>query len=126
VIPVGDTILYAEPLYLQADALAYPQLTRVILATQGGDPVMEETLEAALVALVRGDTGGGLPDLSPGGTPTDPDASLAEQVETDFSRIQETLADLQAELDALSGRLREALQPDIPVITTPTPTPTSG
>lgn len=126
VIPVGETILYAEPLYLQADALPYPQLTRVILATQGGDPVMEETLEEALAALVRGDTGRDLPDLRQGGTVTDPDALLAEQVVTDFSRIQQALDDLQAELDVLSDRLREGLQPEIPIITTPTPTPTSG
>jgi uncharacterized membrane protein (UPF0182 family) len=126
VIPVGETILYAEPLYLQADALPYPQLTRVILATQGGDPVMEETLEEALVALVRGNTGGDLPDLRQGGTATDPDALLAEQVVTDFGRIQQALDDLQTELDVLSDRLREGLQQGIPIITTPTPTPTSG
>jgi uncharacterized membrane protein (UPF0182 family) len=124
VIPVGDTILYAEPLYLQAEALAYPQLTRVILAAQGGDPVMEDSLEAALAALLGGGTAR---PIGGEGTVTDPDASLADQVVTDFSRIQRSLADLQNELDVLSDRLRRALQPDeFPIITTPTPTPTTG
>ena len=126
VIPVGETILYAEPLYLQADALPYPQLTRVILAAQGGDPVMEETLQEALVALVHGDTWKDSPDFGQERTATDPDALLVEQVVTDFSRIQQALENLQAELNVLSDRLRERLQPDIPIITTPTPTPTSG
>jgi hypothetical protein len=87
---------------------------------------MQETLQEALVELVRGNTGKDSPDLGQGRTSTDPDALLADQVVTDFSRIQQALDDLQAELNVLSDRLREGLQPDIPIITTPTPTPTSG
>ena len=127
VIPVGDTILYVEPLYLQAEALAYPQLTRVILASQGGDPVMEESLSKSLAALVGGRPGTSRPSGVPGGTPTDSDASLSEQVEADFSRIQDSLSNLQRELNVLSERLQQALGPGgIPIIATPTPTPTSG
>lgn len=52
VIPIGGTILYAEPIYLQASGLKFPQLKRVILATQD-EVVMEESLEDSLAALVR-------------------------------------------------------------------------
>ncbi len=127
VIPIGDSILYAEPLYLQAEALAYPQLTRVILSAQGGDPVMEDRLDVSLAALVGGDVPGSRQPGASGGQPTDPDATLAEQVATDFSRIQDSLEDLQEELDTLSERLLRALRPtEVPVIPTPVPTPVSG
>ena len=78
------------------------------------------------MALVHDDTWKDSPDLGQEWTATDPDALLVEQVVTDFSRIQQALDNLQAELNVLSDRLREELQPDIPIITTPTPTPTSG
>ena len=129
VIPIGDSILYAEPLYLQAEALPYPQLTRVILASQGGDPVMEDTLEASLAKLVGTDVGGlGPPgDGTTGREPTDPSGTLAEQVQSDFARIQRSLDDLEGELNTLSERLQRALRPtEVPVIPTPMPTPVSG
>ena len=127
VIPLGDSILYAEPLYLQAEALPYPQLTRVILVSQEGDPVMEDTLSVSLASLVGADPGIRPPPGGPGREPTDPDATLAEQVVTDFARIQQSLADLQRELDTLSDRLLDALKPDeVPIIPTPVPTPVTG
>ena len=50
VIPVGDSILYAEPVYIQAEGVTFPQLKRVILAT-GDKVVMENSLAEAIVAL---------------------------------------------------------------------------
>ena len=50
VIPMGGTILYAEPVYIQAEGVRLPQLKRVILAS-GNKVVMEDTLELALEAL---------------------------------------------------------------------------
>jgi uncharacterized membrane protein (UPF0182 family) len=50
VIPIDDTILYVEPLYLLADESKLPQLVRVIIAF-GDRIVMEENLEKALLEL---------------------------------------------------------------------------
>jgi hypothetical protein len=54
VIPLEDSLLYVEPIYLQADnANSLPEMRRVI-AAHGDDIVMEETLEDALLALFGG------------------------------------------------------------------------
>ena len=54
VIPLDDSLLYVEPIYLQADnANSLPEMRRVI-AAHGDDIVMEETLEDALLALFGG------------------------------------------------------------------------
>lgn len=47
VIPVKDSLLYVEPLYLQAQQSRMPELRRVIVA-HGDQVVMEPTLEQAL------------------------------------------------------------------------------
>ncbi len=53
VIPLNDSFLYVEPLYLQSEGEgSRPELKRVIAAS-GGDVVMEETLGAALAELVN-------------------------------------------------------------------------
>ena len=50
VIPFGDSLLYVEPLYLQADTGKIPELKRVILATSNRVE-MAENLGLALVKL---------------------------------------------------------------------------
>ncbi len=76
VIPVGNHLLYSQPLFLQASQEAIPELKYVILASSD-KVVMFPTLEGALQGLlVGGPSGvGGAPPL-PGGTPTpEPGAS---------------------------------------------------
>ncbi len=50
VIPIGNSLLYAEPVYIQAEGVVFPELKRVILAT-AGKVVMEDSLGLALAAL---------------------------------------------------------------------------
>ncbi len=50
VLPVGEGLIYVEPLYLQSEQSSMPQLQRVIVAHQD-DIVMAETLELALQQL---------------------------------------------------------------------------
>ncbi|MDQ4076327.1 MAG: UPF0182 family protein [Chloroflexota bacterium] len=50
VIPVGESFLYVEPLYLQSETSALPELKRVIVAS-GNRIIMRETLGEALTAL---------------------------------------------------------------------------
>ena len=54
VIPIGEALLYAEPIYLQAESLTFPELKRVVLATNE-KVVMEPTLNAAVAALLAGE-----------------------------------------------------------------------
>ncbi len=51
VIPVNNSLLYVEPLYLQAEKSKIPELTRII-ASYGNRVVLEETLQAALEKVV--------------------------------------------------------------------------
>ncbi|RMF65530.1 MAG: hypothetical protein D6742_12225, partial [Cyanobacteria bacterium J069] len=76
VIPVEDSLLYVEPLYLQAEQNRLPTLTRVIVA-YGNRIVMAETLQEALNAIfidapVNSDPGASVsndnPEAPPDGT----------------------------------------------------------
>ena len=51
VIPLNDSFLYVEPIYLQADTSALPELKRVIVATDTRI-AMDTSLEGALAALL--------------------------------------------------------------------------
>lgn len=55
VIPVKDTLIYVEPLYLQAEQSKMPELRRVIVV-HGDRVVMEQTLESALETVFGGRT----------------------------------------------------------------------
>ena len=75
VIPVEDGLIYVEPLYLQAEQRAIPELTRVIVA-YGDVVVMEKDLKTALDTVFSG-TGSptttvpsGTTTTVPGGTTT--------------------------------------------------------
>lgn len=52
VIPVEDSLVYVEPLYLRSDQGQIPELKRVVVA-YGDRLVMEPTLEAALAAVFK-------------------------------------------------------------------------
>jgi hypothetical protein len=49
-IPIGDTLLYVEPIYLQAETAAYPEL-RLVVVMHGDNLSYAETFEAALEGL---------------------------------------------------------------------------
>lgn len=50
VIPLEDSVVFVQPLYLQAEQSAIPELTRVIVV-YGDTVAMEETLEKALLKV---------------------------------------------------------------------------
>ena len=52
-IPIGDTLLYVEPIYLQAETAAYPEL-RLVVLMHGDDLSYAETFEMALEGLFDG------------------------------------------------------------------------
>ncbi len=51
VIPISDSLLYVEPVFLKSDKGEIPELKRVIVST-GSRVVMEQTLELALEELI--------------------------------------------------------------------------
>ena len=60
VIPVEDSVVYIEPLYLRSEQGQIPELKRVIVS-YGDRVAMERSLEAALTALLGGAPGAPAP-----------------------------------------------------------------
>jgi uncharacterized membrane protein (UPF0182 family) len=92
VIPIENSILYLEPIFLQAEKSAFPELRRIVLATST-KIVMEPTLGEALTRLfdgaapVRPPAG---PTPPPGGTPASV-SSLVRSAQLHYERAQERL-----------------------------------
>jgi uncharacterized membrane protein (UPF0182 family) len=97
VIPIGDTLLYVEPIYLQADTAAYPEL-RLVAVMHGDNLSYAETFEAALEGLFE-DTPG--PSRTQTQTTHAP-ATLSEQARR-ANEVFERYVRLQGE-----GRFSEA------------------
>jgi uncharacterized membrane protein (UPF0182 family) len=121
VIPIEESLLYVQPLYLQAEGGRIPELKRVVVAYEN-QVVMGETLDAALAELF-----GGAP--APGRQPAPPvaatpaaegapvadsgfravarearrryEAALQAQRELDWARYGEEMRQLGALLDRL-------------------------
>ena len=66
VYPIGGSLLYVEPLYIEAEQTKYPQLKKVFLY-YNNKIVMEDTLEKALISLF-GDGAGKEESSQIGGT----------------------------------------------------------
>jgi len=115
VIPVEDTLMYVEPLFLQAQRSQLPELKRVIVAS-GPRIAMEETLDEA-IARVVGRAAPLAPAPAPGpapGTAATTDELIREAVAT-YARARELLrqGDLTAyarEIDRLGEILRQLEQ----------------
>ncbi len=70
VVPIGNSVMYFEPLYLQATQSPIPELTRVIVA-YGDKVVMEPTLAEAVIKIFGGSAStGSTTTTAPGGTTT--------------------------------------------------------
>lgn len=142
VIPIGETILYVQPLYLQATAGqgAPTELKYVIVATNE-QVEMAPTLAEALGAIVGDETivedtrpvptGDGEPVDQPiSQMPSGVSPGLAQQALESYERAQEALADgdwaaYGAEQEALEAILNEIVEEagGIPVAPAATPVP---
>jgi uncharacterized membrane protein (UPF0182 family) len=108
VIPIDDTLLYVEPLYLQAEAGRFPELKRVLVA-YGNSVAMAEDLPTALAQAV----GLAAPPVSPPTVPptASPDvAALARSARAHYLAAQECL---RRNDWACYGRELEALGADL-------------
>ncbi|MHB8793307.1 MAG: UPF0182 family membrane protein [Thermoleophilia bacterium] len=84
VVPVNDSLIYVEPLYLKASNGQIPELKRV-LVSYGGRVAMEEDLSKALQSIFA-TSFTGLPEktssggTAPGGTATTPETGTTQTV----------------------------------------------
>ncbi len=69
VVPVNQSVMYFEPVYLQSETTKIPELARVIVV-YGEHAVMEPTLKEALDKIFGGSTSPGTTTTTSGGTPT--------------------------------------------------------
>lgn len=100
VVPIGESILYVEPIYLQAEELALPELKRVILASSK-KVVMEPSLGEALASLL------GAPTAPP---PTVPEPVVLPEMAQQLERIQEVLRSLRQGLTSLEEAVSQLTQ----------------
>ncbi|GAI20230.1 unnamed protein product, partial [marine sediment metagenome] len=114
-IPLGKSILYVEPVFLQAEAGGLPELKRVIVAT-GEQIAMETTLEKSMAAIF----GAAAPPAEPVVLPPPPAvpekpiaadiAKLVEEAHQHYNKAQQYLkegdwAGYGEELEALEAVL---------------------
>jgi len=96
VFPVEHTLLYVEPLYIQASEARMPQLRKVVLA-MGNLLIYRDTYQEAVAELAalggfgRGSTQAQAPELQPGQAPPPaPDPHMAE-IRNNLRRYQELM-----------------------------------
>ena len=89
VLPIETSLLYIEPVYLEATNVAKPQLKKVIAAT-GQNVVMEDTLDKALASLLG--TATPTTPSGPGGpAPSGTVAQLIAQANAHYNAAQAAL-----------------------------------
>ena len=119
VLPVGNTFLYVEPLYIQASEARMPQLKKVILAI-GNSLIYRDTYEQALgdlSALMQGGVADAAKQpLAAAAVPTARDESvvdgLRESIRNHLHRSRELFsqgkwAEAGKELDAIEAEVRK-------------------
>jgi len=89
VLPIETSLLYIEPVYLQATNVAKPQLKKVIAAT-GQNVVMEDTLDKALASLL-GTATPTTPTGPSGPAPSGTVAQLIAQAKAHYDAAQQAL-----------------------------------
>ena len=108
-LPIADTIVYVEPLYLQSEVLAFPELKKVILA-DNTNLVMADSMAEGLARLV-GEEPPTPETAGPGSGPTIGvgAGSGPEQLEQIEAAVNELEADLEA-LEQSLENLRKTLR----------------
>ena len=111
VIPVDQGILYAEPVYIRAEGVNFPELKRVILAT-GDKVVMEDSLNEALSALTGSDSFIAAEAEDSDNEEPARTTPAGGAVETTVETLQQAIDDVKqniAELEEALDRLTESL-----------------
>ena len=122
-IPIGQSFLFVEPIYLQAENSRLPELVRVVVAN-GNAIAMEPTFDRALDVILgrrrsslpgAGDFGGGVVTPDPTATPVPgsdtPGGTLSELLQDARNAADDAEADLdrlRALLDAIERAQQES------------------
>jgi uncharacterized membrane protein (UPF0182 family) len=109
VVPINQSVVYFEPVYLQAEQNAIPQLTRVIVV-YGDKVVMEPTLSEALSKIFGATIGGGTTTTVGGSTTTLP--STTGTTTTTLPTTTTTTTTPSTTTTTLSGTTRRFQGPD--------------
>jgi hypothetical protein len=114
VIPIENSLVYVQPLYLQASRTAMPQLTRVVVA-YGDSVTMQPDLESALFAIFGEDQGTSAPGGATGASAADAQdlylRALEAQKAGDWAAYGRLLEELGAVLGSLAGSETTATAP---------------
>ena len=119
VIPIEESFIYVEPVYLEATNSSIPEVKRVIVA-YGDRIAYEETLDRALDSLFgSGDSGGEKPTVPDGGSTDGMDADqLIQLIAEAFDNAQ--LAQRNGDWAAY-GEYMKQMQNYLNLLTTPEP-----
>ncbi len=126
VIPIEESLIYVQPLYLRAESVGIPELRRVIVVAENRiamEPTLEESLARLFGETPAGDLKAQPAEAKPGEAPTAaapqaaaPATNLAEQAkqhydramqaqrEGDWARYGEEIKKLGAVIDQMSKR----------------------
>jgi hypothetical protein len=116
VIPIANSLLYVEPLFLKATAGAIPELTRVIVST-AGRVYWAPTLDAALAGLLGGAAPAAparAPAARPGPAPPEGLPALIDEALQRYGAAQEKIKQADEEIAAgrkALERLKQSQQP---------------
>jgi uncharacterized membrane protein (UPF0182 family) len=107
VIPIDDTLLYVEPIYLQAETAAYPEL-RLVAVMDNETLSYAPSFAEALQGLVYGKRAATAPGMAPPGEVSDLGKRANEAFER-YLRLQaeQKFADAARELEVLRDALRK-------------------
>jgi uncharacterized membrane protein (UPF0182 family) len=100
VLPIDNTFLYVEPIYIQSSQARMPQLKKVVLA-MGNTLIYRDTYEEALAEL----TGGGAPS-APAAAPPETSAAPAETTTTSNTAAPPAPAASGANVEQVRQHLR--------------------
>lgn len=103
-VPIADTIVYVEPLYLQSQFLEFPELKKVILA-DNTNLVMADSMAEGVARLTGADFGDTPSPPTVGGTMTPHQLEQLDQIEATIDKLGEALGDLERSLQNLRNTL---------------------
>ena len=104
-VPIADTILYVEPLYLKSTFLDFPELKKVILA-DNTNLVMADTMAEGVARLIGAELPSPLMEEGKDGGAITPDQlEQLDDIEATIGELGEALEDLERSLQNLRNTL---------------------
>ena len=103
-VPIADTIVYVEPLYLQSQFLEFPELKKVILA-DNTNLVMADSMAEGVARLTGEDYGATPAKAVSSDTIGADELEQLDEIEATIDELEEALADLERSLQNLRNTL---------------------